>query len=112
MKKSSKLSESLLVAALCVAMTSSIVWCASGDLDPSFGNGGKLLLPDGKWWLALPLSLVERVPSGRYDGKESSERGVNRENRFAKALIAKSCTGQLRRVQFCQRVHYERNRGH
>ncbi len=47
MRKSSKLFEALLVAALCIAMTSSVVWCASGDLDPSFGNGGKFLLADG-----------------------------------------------------------------
>ena len=47
MKKPSKLFEALLVAALCIAMTSSIAWCASGDLDPSFGNGGKFLLANG-----------------------------------------------------------------
>jgi uncharacterized delta-60 repeat protein len=47
MKKSSKLFEALLVAALCIAMSSGVVWCAPGDLDPSFGNGGKFLLAHG-----------------------------------------------------------------
>jgi uncharacterized delta-60 repeat protein len=47
MKESSKWFRTLLVAALCIAMTSGRVWCASGDLDSSFGNGGKFLLADG-----------------------------------------------------------------
>jgi uncharacterized delta-60 repeat protein len=36
-----------LVVALCIGGISRTVWCASGDLDPSFGNGGKFLLADG-----------------------------------------------------------------
>jgi uncharacterized delta-60 repeat protein len=47
MKKSFKLFEAFLIAAVCIAMTSSRVWCASGDLDPSFGDGGKFLLAHG-----------------------------------------------------------------
>jgi uncharacterized delta-60 repeat protein len=49
MKKSSKSMRAFLVAALCIAMTSKPVWCASGDLDPSFGNGGKFRLADGSF---------------------------------------------------------------
>ncbi len=47
MRQPSKWFMTLLVAALCIAMTSRMVWCASGDLDPSFGNGGKFLLAHG-----------------------------------------------------------------
>ena len=47
MKRSSKSFGAFLVAALCIAMTSSMVWCAPGDLDPSFGNGGRLRLANG-----------------------------------------------------------------
>ena len=49
MKKSSKLFEALLVAAVCIALTSSMVWCASGGLDPSFGERGRFRLADGSF---------------------------------------------------------------
>lgn len=47
MKKTSKSLAAFLFAAICITMTSSIVWSASGDLDPSFGNGGKFRLAEG-----------------------------------------------------------------
>src|SRR3984957_14422988 len=47
MKDSLKSLWVALVLALCIGGTSRTVWCASGDLDPSFGNGGKFLLADG-----------------------------------------------------------------
>jgi uncharacterized delta-60 repeat protein len=47
MKDSFKWFWAALVVALCIARTSGAVWCASGDLDPSFGNGGKFLLDHG-----------------------------------------------------------------
>ncbi len=47
MKKSSKSIGAFLVAALCITMTASVVWCASGDLDPSFGKDGRFRLAEG-----------------------------------------------------------------
>ena len=71
MKKSSKLFEALLVAALCIAMTSSIVWCASGDLDPSFGNGGKFLLANGDFRaVAFDANTGAIVSVGSRDSKQ------------------------------------------
>lgn len=71
MKKSSKLFEALLVAALCLAMTSSIVWCASGDLDPSFGNGGKFLLAHGDFRaVAFDRNTGAIISVGTRDSKQ------------------------------------------
>jgi uncharacterized delta-60 repeat protein len=47
MKGSFKSFWAALVVAFCIAGTSCAAWCASGDLDPSFGNGGKFLLANG-----------------------------------------------------------------
>ena len=71
MKKSSKSFGALLVAAICIAMTSNPVWCASGDLDPSFGNGGKFRLADGSFSaVAFDANTGAIISVGSRDSKQ------------------------------------------
>jgi uncharacterized delta-60 repeat protein len=81
MKKSSKSLGVLLVAALCIAMTSNLGWCASGDLDPSFGNGGKFRLADGSFNAVA------------FDPNTGAILAVG--NRNSKQLLIRTVTGQL-----------------
>ncbi len=78
MKKSFKSFETLLVAALCITMTSSMVWCASGDLDPSFGKGGGFLLAEGGFnAVAFDANTGAVVSVGSRDNKQLLVRTIS-----------------------------------
>lgn len=71
MKKLSKSFGTILVAALCIAMASSMVWCASGDLDPSFGKEGRFRLAEGGFnAVAFDANTGAVVSVGSRDNKQ------------------------------------------